>query len=58
MDPVTIGMGIELIASAAQTLQQYQNGTITLDQAHQQLIAASQSLNDAINQFLAGPKGS
>ena len=58
MDPATVAMGIELIAEVATTMQQYQSGTITQDQAHQQLVTACSKLNSAVDQFLSAQKPS
>lgn len=56
MDPATIAMGVELIATAATAMQQYQTGTITQDQAHQMLVDACNALSSAVDQFVASHK--
>ncbi len=53
MDPTTIAIAADLAATAIQTIQQYSNGTITQEQAHQQLVDAASSLSSAIDAFNA-----
>jgi hypothetical protein len=53
MDPATLAIGVGLIADVVQTMQQYQGGTITQEQAHAQFLAAFDNLKTAISQFEA-----
>lgn len=51
MDPATIAMGVTALVDLTQTLQQYSQGQITQEQAHQQFLAAHQNLASAVAQF-------
>lgn len=51
MDPATIAMGVTALVDLTQTLQQYSNGTITQEQAHQQFLTAHANLASAVAQF-------
>ena len=51
MDPATIAIAATAINDIAQTIIQYSGGTITQEQAHQQLVAAFSNLQSAIAQF-------
>lgn len=58
MDPATIVAAAQLASLAINAAEQYANGTITQDQAHQQLVAACGSVLSAIGAFnkAAAPK--
>lgn len=51
MDNATVAMGVQLALAALQTVRQYQNGEISAEEAHAQLVAASANLRSAIELF-------
>lgn len=56
MDPATLVAGAQLANLAITTIEQYANGTITQQQAHDQLVSAAASVLTAISNFNAAAK--
>ena len=56
MDPATIVAAAQLADMAISTIQQYSNGQITADEAHQQLVSACANVLSAISSFNAAAK--